>query len=314
MKSSPENGLMWIMREDSAPFVKRFIDLCKKTSLYTALPAHDISAPLFIIGAPRSGTTLLHQLMATHFRIGYINNFIARFWEAPHIGAYLSEKIFSIIPHSTYHSTYGRTHHIGDAHEFGYFWRRFFPNTQTDYAQTIKKENARILKTELSYLTNILHKPLLFKNLTCGLRMAPITRLFPNARFIFVKRNITDTALSILRARKKIYGNYHLWWSLRPRNIRRFQKMDYTQQIYHQIASTHEEIMNQSLQVRMPVISVSYEELCRNPQTVLSRLALHLSLKKERRLPVRGFNISTIVPANRAEENLVRFIAENPLT
>jgi hypothetical protein len=37
----------------------------------------------FIVGAPRSGTTLLLQTIINHYNLGYINNFIARFWEAP---------------------------------------------------------------------------------------------------------------------------------------------------------------------------------------------------------------------------------------
>src|SRR5688572_22353457 len=42
---------------------------------------------VFIIGAPRSGTTSVSQLLAYSGRFAYISNFLARFWLAPLIGA-----------------------------------------------------------------------------------------------------------------------------------------------------------------------------------------------------------------------------------
>ncbi|MCB0031474.1 MAG: sulfotransferase, partial [Anaerolineales bacterium] len=41
---------------------------------------------LFVVGAPRSGTTLLYQLLATRFAVSYFNNFTARFTAAPLLG------------------------------------------------------------------------------------------------------------------------------------------------------------------------------------------------------------------------------------
>ena len=38
---------------------------------------------IFIVGVPRSGTTLLSQLLIEHLDIGYINNHIAKYWMAP---------------------------------------------------------------------------------------------------------------------------------------------------------------------------------------------------------------------------------------
>ena len=44
----------------------------------------DPSVPLlFIVGVPRSGTTLLYQLMCTHLDVGYVSNAMARWWMAP---------------------------------------------------------------------------------------------------------------------------------------------------------------------------------------------------------------------------------------
>ena len=48
---------------------------------------------IFIVGAQRSGTTLLMQLMTQYFELSYPNNFIARYWDSPYIGAILYKNI-----------------------------------------------------------------------------------------------------------------------------------------------------------------------------------------------------------------------------
>ena len=38
---------------------------------------------IFLLGLPRSGHTLLAQLMISHFHLAYPTNFVARLWKAP---------------------------------------------------------------------------------------------------------------------------------------------------------------------------------------------------------------------------------------
>ena len=47
-------------------------------------------ALVFVVGLPRSGTTLLTQVLAYCLDAGYVNNFAARFWLAPVHGLRLS--------------------------------------------------------------------------------------------------------------------------------------------------------------------------------------------------------------------------------
>ena len=77
---------------------------------------------LHVIGAPRSGTTLLHQTLASGLEIGYVNNLIAAFWRAPAYGIRLSRKLGIERLESSFESSFGRTSGIGEPHEFGYFW------------------------------------------------------------------------------------------------------------------------------------------------------------------------------------------------
>ena len=67
---------------------------------------------IHIIGAPRSGTTLLSQLLLSFTQVGYINNLIAAFWNAPLYGIYLSKKLLPKAYISSFTSDYGATNNI----------------------------------------------------------------------------------------------------------------------------------------------------------------------------------------------------------
>src|SRR2546422_969456 len=48
---------------------------------------------VFVVGVPRSGTTLLAQALAATGGFGYPDNFIARFWMAPFVGAKIEQAL-----------------------------------------------------------------------------------------------------------------------------------------------------------------------------------------------------------------------------
>src|SRR5699024_1812237 len=65
-----------------------------------------------VIGVPRSGTTLMTQLLCSYLDVGYINNLIARFWKAPVTAIRISCKLLGEHYESSLLSKYGKTHHI----------------------------------------------------------------------------------------------------------------------------------------------------------------------------------------------------------
>ena len=87
--------------------------------------------PIFIIGLPRSGSTLLSQLITQIYDIGYINNLVARFWSNPIIGIKLSQEFDLANYKSLLNSSYGVTSLINEPHEFGYYWNQWFYSNQT---------------------------------------------------------------------------------------------------------------------------------------------------------------------------------------
>ena len=74
------------------------------------------------MGVPRSGTTLVSQLVSAHLDVGYINHLVAAFWRAPVTGIRLSKKLIKGVRETSFASEFGRTSHLWEPHEFGYFW------------------------------------------------------------------------------------------------------------------------------------------------------------------------------------------------
>ena len=71
-------------------------------------PDPEPSRNVFVVGAPRSGTTVLIQALAAAFDVGYISNLAASFWQAPALGVLFSRRL---VPERIFsgNSRYGRT-------------------------------------------------------------------------------------------------------------------------------------------------------------------------------------------------------------
>ncbi len=54
----------------------------------------DLYPPVFIIGPPRSGTTVLYQLLCKHTNFSYINNFIGHWYRIPILAAKAYNTLF----------------------------------------------------------------------------------------------------------------------------------------------------------------------------------------------------------------------------
>lgn len=77
---------------------------------------------IWVIGLPRSGSTLLMQLICAGLNVGYINNLTARFWRAPQTGMRLSNILLNDTRPKLFSSHYGSSPELSGPHEFSYFW------------------------------------------------------------------------------------------------------------------------------------------------------------------------------------------------
>ncbi|MFX1507335.1 MAG: sulfotransferase, partial [Promethearchaeota archaeon] len=231
---------------------------------------------IFILGAPRSATTLLHQIIAESGNFGYISNYLARFWKAPYFGA-LQEKAFEVrTTHPmSFKSDYGRTSGWKEPHHFSYFWHRWFQfDDNHKMSQNIIKEiNLKFFKQEIAALESVFNLPMVFRSLYCNLQVTFLKKALNNAKFIICLRNPLYQAQSILLGRKSIFGNTKKWFSLKPPEYfdlkSRNEYEQVTGQIFFILKAIEESLKNVN---QSDYVIIQLEKLVENTQQEMSRI------------------------------------------
>jgi hypothetical protein len=251
----------------SSPIIRTFTGKDK----YVVQPASE-NAPVFIIGAPRTGSTILYQLLTNELDVLYIDNLIDVFFRNFLAAFKMSNRLFGSKPHNCFKSVHGNTWKCGlhAPSECGDFWYQWLPRdrhyiTPEDVSRNVIENIQGNINAPLAYF----NKPLVFKNMNAGLRLKLIKSALPDSKFIFVKRDPVDTAISILNVRKKTQGSIDKWWSLIPPNHEELLPLSPVQQVVNQIYRIEKQIISDlklfpegnTIVVNYPDIMISYEDV-----------------------------------------------------
>ncbi|HEX6141446.1 MAG TPA: sulfotransferase [Geminicoccaceae bacterium] len=229
-----------------------------------------------VVGAPRSGTTLLIQLIASSLDIGCINNLIAAFWEAPCCGIRLSRKLLGEHPPaSSYRSHYGRTTAIYEPHEFGYFWTRLLQ--YSDFRAPEEQDHAPIdwqeVRTVITNMTATWGRPIVFKSFKIPWHAGELLRVLEKSCFLWMRRDPVDVAVSLFRMRLSYALTPEEWVSFKPPEYEVLKDLPVHRQVAGQAVYLDRQIRRALDAIgRRNVIEVSYDELCRAPAEVLERV------------------------------------------
>jgi LPS sulfotransferase NodH len=236
----------------------------------------DVAHPfVFVVGLPRSGTTLLSQVLAYCLDAGYVNNFAARFWLAPVHGIRLARLIVGDAEDMSFESDYARTRTPLDIHEFGYFWR-FWLKKETFEDVVHARERERDidwtgLRRTLANVQHELGKPFVAKNMLGAYHLPKLREVLSQVIYVYVERDPLDVCVSILDARRKYYEDPATWWSYVPVEYPLLKDRDPFEQIAgqaHYLARFYERAFTELGEES--VVRVSYARLCRDPASVLA--------------------------------------------
>lgn len=242
-------------------------------------PALSVHRPLFIVGAPRSGSTLLYQLLTAAFDVGYLTNRHCKWYRAPVFVERWRATPFGTIE-TDFESEHGMTTGSHAPSECGAYWYRFLPRRpHTLSTADVGRAEVAAMRRAIAALTDSVAKPLVFKNLILSLRIPVLADVLPEALFLVIHRDTADTALSILRARQKIFGRIDRWFSLRPTGQEPNEAPeDPHRQAVEQVFGTYAEIDRARRVVGTKrFIDVNYEQVCDSPETQLRFLSQTLA-------------------------------------
>jgi len=257
---------------------------------------------LWVVGTPRSGTTLLAETIAAAADVGWVDNLAARFPRQPTVGMLLSETmrrhagtVESEGPPGGARYEIGRTRGLHGTHEFGFFWSQWL-GLEADGSHRLDAERRAAvdragLGDRLRAMIAVADRPFLVRNVICGLNAALLAEIHPRSLFIEMRRDRRDTAASILGCRRRHGGGAHRWWSLRPSSWPPARAghaaPPETGDDPNPIAAA--EVARQVLDLRADLrdeaarvaaggsgarwCTLDYDELCRRPAAALDRLA-----------------------------------------
>lgn len=233
---------------------------------------------VFVLGLPRSGTTLLSQLLAYCLDAGYVNNFAARFWRAPVHGIRLARLIAGEAEEPSFESDYARTRSLLDIHEWGYFWRFWLRKHSFDDVVHAREREDEVdwagLRLTLANVQHELGKPFVAKNMLGAYHLPRLRRELGPVVYVLIERDPLDAAVSILDARRKYYDDPQAWWSYIPPEYPLLKDRDHWEQIagqVHYLARFYDRALAEVGEDA--VVRVTYEQLARDPSSVLAAVA-----------------------------------------
>ena len=206
--------------------------------------------PIFILGAPRSGTTLIYQLLIQHYNLSYISNFASVFFKFPSLITALFKRKHLNNINFELKSNYGVIPGLwspSEASKVFYYW---FENSN----------NLKFIGRRINKISEIFGAPFICKNLDNCFRLEKIIETFPKAIFIYVKRELLYNTQSLLyaiaEAIKKI--------SARPSVLNNNTNKTLLERSLDDIVSVNNMIEEFFSERKHKVLKISYESFCDN--------------------------------------------------
>jgi hypothetical protein len=253
------------------------------------VPVMNTSTPVvFIIGSPRTGSTYLYQLLINWYRFFYFTNFInSYFYTEPAVGAaidFMTHPLGGV----SYDSCFGKTLGMFGPSEGSYILKNWFGGThpsQSESCDVLDGKTAHFRRS-MQCIYEIHRKPILIKNAWNCFRIKALSELFPNARFIWIRRDIVESSFSALNARVAT-GDIERWNSATPTNFKSIQSLQPWAQVVEQQYEFNKAISEDLDKYRAKRHRVVwYEDLCIDPCRIMDEF--QGKIIAERHIPKLG--------------------------
>jgi hypothetical protein len=238
--------------------------------------AHD--APhrpvLFVTGPPRSGTTLLHQLMIRSLPVAYLTNLASLLPRSAAAGGFALTG--AIANHRVrLDSYYGRTRALSGPSDGLEFWDRWLGPDRRRVAAAIEAAAAQDMRRFFARIETATGRPVVAKNNNLLGSAHLVADVLPTARFLCLTRDPLFLAQSLLRARCDIHGTESVSYGMEPAaDAARRKTDDPFADVWRQVRVYRDLAERQVARLgpdRFHV--VRYESLCADPAAALRTVA-----------------------------------------
>lgn len=237
---------------------------------------------LLIVGAPRSGTTLVHQLLTSHLVASYFTNRNSLFNRAP----LAASQIWDTFPGGgpSRRSFYGLSRGLRGPNDAFHIWNRW-AGVDRYTPGALSPEMMEDMRRFFDAWRTVHPMALVNKNNRNTAQMAELAKAIEGVRFVVVHRDPVYVVQSLMEAREMVQGSAEIGWGLASRSN----------------GDPVDDVIQQVREIRAMVerdappgaIHIDYEHLCEDPTTVVTSIAADTTI------PLRNVaDIRPLRPAN----------------
>lgn len=225
---------------------------------------------ILVTGAPRSGTTVLSQVLIHHLPVSYFNNLTSVFPRAPITANRLFGR-FLPKPSGELRSFYGRTTGFAAENDALHLWDRWLGPDRYAAPRRLDPATADALRRFFAAWERAFGRPVLNKNNALATGVEAIADALPTAHFLFIRRDPVFAVQSILGARETIQGTRVAPYGVSDPE-RRGPDASPIEQVCAQVLY-HERRMEEQRRTigAGRVWVVEYEDFCRAPHAIVER-------------------------------------------
>jgi len=167
----------------------------------------EIYKPIFIVGTPRSGTTLLYDLLACHKDVAFFSQIDLREFHSSNFMQFVSLRRRIFESRNWAFSRDGFEFRVTTSfetpHEFNHFWNKYIPKTWAT-ADDVKNSSYEEIRNEIASLLKKKNKKrFLSKNPIHSIRIGFLKKIFDDAIFINIIRHGIPVVTSMTRGSRR---------------------------------------------------------------------------------------------------------------
>ncbi|WP_320178733.1 sulfotransferase [Roseovarius pacificus] len=231
----------------------------------------DDSPICFIVGPPRSGTTLLYEMVVTQFQCSYLSNLAKRLFRVPVAATWLCRNAIRN-RRGSFDSVYGELEGNAAPNEAGRIWHYWMPYAAPYFLDKPGLTPDR-MRRKMAAICRLTGWPMVIKNPILQSDMSQIATSFPNAVFLHIERDWSDNARSLMKLRQDRKSSDGTGWvSLRPEGWEHYADADALAQSCAQVILSHKDIVTHldAAQTQGKVMKIDYERLCADPDEIFA--------------------------------------------
>ena len=185
------------------PFERRRVESAKASQLPIIL----------IVGTPRSGTTLVYQVLSRYLDVSYFSNLSLLFPRSPISATHLFHQPWRS-KRPEFHNYYGQTPGLSAPNDAFAIWNRWLGTDRYEPARSLDDETKRVLTAFFNAWLTTFEKPFLNKNNRNTDCLNLLAESLPTAYFINVQRDPVSNVQSLIAARERVQGDKKAAWGV----------------------------------------------------------------------------------------------------